>query len=106
MNLSKKLPLTETTYYILLALYQEGHGYAIMQRVEELSGGTVRIAAGTMYGALDNLLNQKLILSVSTQDKRRKVYKISSSGIDLIELEVNRLKHLISTYNLIKKEGK
>lgn len=106
MNLSKKLPLTETTYYILLALYQEGHGYAIMQRVEELSGGTVRIAAGTMYGALDNLLNQKLILSVSTQDKRRKVYKISSSGIDLIELEVNRLKHLISTYNLIKREGK
>lgn len=106
MNLSKKLPLTETTYYILLALYQEGHGYAIMQRVEELSGGTVRIAAGTMYGALDNLLNQKLILSVSTQDKRRKVYKISSSGIDLIELEVNRLKNLISTYNLIKKEEK
>ena len=106
MNLSKKLPLTETTYYILLALYQEGHGYAIMQRVEELSGGTVRIAAGTMYGALDNLLNQKLILSVYTQDKRRKVYKISSSGIDLIELEVNRLKHLISTYNLIKREGK
>lgn len=106
MNLSKKLPLTETTYYILLALYQEGHGYAIMQKVEELSGGRVRIAAGTMYGALDNLLNQKLIISVPTQDARRKIYKISTSGIELIDLEVNRLRSLISTYNLIKKGGK
>lgn len=105
MNLSKNLPLTETTYYILLALHEAGHGYAVMQRVEELSEGKVRIAAGTMYGALDNLLKQKLIVSIPTQDSRRKVYQISTSGLELLTLEVNRLKHLIDTYKVIKKGG-
>ena len=50
MKRNKHLPLTETTYYILLALLEPGHGYVIMQRVEDLSDGDVRIAAGTMYG--------------------------------------------------------
>ena len=58
MNRDKKLPLTETVYYVLLALYEPGHGYAIMRRVEELSGGQVRLAAGTMYGAIENLLKK------------------------------------------------
>ena len=52
MNLNKYLPLTETTFYILLSLKEPSHGYAIMQKVEELSNGRVRIAAGTMYGAI------------------------------------------------------
>ncbi len=34
MNRDKNLPLTETVYYVLLALYEPGHGYAIMRRVE------------------------------------------------------------------------
>ena len=41
MNRDKKLPLTETVYYVLLALYEPGHGYAIMRRVGELRGGAV-----------------------------------------------------------------
>ena len=44
MNLSKYLPLTETTWYILVALLEPGHGYLIMQKVEHLSDGKVRIA--------------------------------------------------------------
>ena len=51
MNRDKNLPLTETIYYVLLALIEPAHGYAIMQKVEELSSGQVRLAAGTMYGA-------------------------------------------------------
>ena len=64
MNRSKYLPLTETTFYILVALLEPGHGYYIMQKVEELSGGDVRVAAGTMYGAIENLLGLKWIKAV------------------------------------------
>ncbi|WP_019771843.1 PadR family transcriptional regulator, partial [Streptococcus sobrinus] len=74
MKRNKHLPLTETTYYILLALLEPGHGYVIMQRVEDLSDGDVRIAAGTMYGAIENLLKLKWIKSIPSNDKRRKVY--------------------------------
>ena len=104
MSLSKHLPLTETTYYILLALRTAGHGYVIMQRVEELSDGKVRIAAGTMYGALENLTKKKLIIPVPSDDSRRKVYQISSNGIQLLELEVARLKHLLNVYGDVKLE--
>lgn len=95
MNLSQYLPLTETTYYILIALLQPGHGYYAMQRVEELSQGKVRIAAGTMYGALDHLLRQKWIQSVPTEDKRRKVYQITPLGREVLHLESARLRGLI-----------
>ncbi|MDE6233212.1 MAG: PadR family transcriptional regulator, partial [Lachnospiraceae bacterium] len=42
--------LTEAVYYILLSLIQPLHGYGIMQNVEKLSKGRVRLAAGTLYG--------------------------------------------------------
>lgn len=95
MNLNKYLPLTETTFYIMIALKEPSHGYAVMQKVEELSDGKVRIAAGTMYGAIDNLLKQKLIENVPSEDKRRKLYKLSENGIEVIKLEIERLKHLV-----------
>lgn len=44
-------PLTETTYYTLLALAEPLHGYAIMQKVESMGKGSVRIGPGTLYGA-------------------------------------------------------
>ena len=98
MNILKSLPLTETTFYILLALRESGHGYAVMQKVEELSGGKVRIAAGTMYGAIENLTKQKLIVPVRSEDARRKMFQISDMGREVLELEVKRLKHLVQIY--------
>ena len=61
MKRNKHLPLTETVYYILLVLFEPAHGYLIMQKVEELSQGEVRMAAGTLYGAIENLLKWKFI---------------------------------------------
>ena len=80
MKRNKHLPLTETTYYILLALLEPGHVYVIMQRVEDLSDGDVRIAAGTMYGAIENLLKLKWIKSIPSNDKRRKVYALTDKA--------------------------
>ncbi|MEY8391363.1 PadR family transcriptional regulator [Lachnospiraceae bacterium] len=95
MNLSSYLPLTETTWYILIALTEPGHGYYIMQKVETLSRGTVRIAAGTMYGAIEHLLKQKFIKSIKSEDKRRKVYQITELGTEVLKLEAERLRHLV-----------
>ena len=95
MELNKYLPLTETTYYILLSLIEPAHGYIMMQKVEELSNQKVKIAAGTMYGAIENLLKQQLIKSVKSTDKRRKTYVITEKGIEVLRLDCERMKHII-----------
>ena len=92
----KNLPLTETTYYILLALSTPSHGYAIMQKVEELSVGQVRIAAGTMYGAIETLLAKKWIETVSTSDLRRKVYKLTDAGKQCLFADYERMMHMLT----------
>ena len=46
--MAESFALTEAFYYILLSLYQPLHGYGIMQKAAEFSGGRVRLAAGTL----------------------------------------------------------
>jgi len=99
MKRNKNLPLTETVFYILLALKEPKHGYLIMQEVDELSNSEVRMAAGTLYGAIDNLLKMKLIQSVPSTDKRRKIYERTTLGNELLLLELSRMKHLINIAN-------
>lgn len=96
MNRDINLPLTETTYYILLSLLEPAHGYIIMQKVEELSSFQVKIAAGTLYGAIENLLKQKLIESVQSDDARRKVYVITEKGKEVLKLDFERMNHMIN----------
>jgi len=97
MKRNKHIPLTETVYYILLALFEPAHGYLIMQKVEELSEGEVRMAAGTLYGAIENLLKLKFIEPVKSEDKRRKVYVITQEGKNILLLDCERMKHIIAT---------
>lgn len=94
MARNMNLPLTETTYYILLALTQPLHGYGAIQEIEQLSEGTVKIAAGTMYGATENLLKLKWIKEVPSSDKRRRVYLITDAGKSILKLETQRLRSL------------
>ena len=56
------IALTESTYYILLAPDSPNHGYGIMQSVEQMSNGRVRLAAGTLYGALTSMQDKKWIV--------------------------------------------
>lgn len=103
MKRDKNLPLTETVYYILLALLEPAHGYLIMQKVEALSDGEVRIAAGTLYGAIDNLLKLKFIQPVKSDDSRRKVYLITEEGKKVLLLDFERMKSMINvTKNNLK----
>lgn len=92
----KSNPLTESTFYILLALYEDPlHGYGIIKKVESLSDGKVILAAGTLYGALENLKKSQLISLINTKDEtRRKTYELSSKGITLLTNDYNRIKKL------------
>lgn len=98
MKRHKLLPLTETMHYILLALRDPLHGYAIMQEVELMSNGQVRIAAGTLYGALENLLKYHWIELLPTEDPRRKVYRLTDEGFEILKVEQERLQHILSLY--------
>lgn len=104
MNRDKNLPLTETIYYILLALLEPAHGYAIMQKVEQLSDGQVRLAAGTMYGAIENLLKKKLIVSLPSDDPRRKIYAISDLGKKVLFDDYKRMVNMIALTKQLTKE--
>lgn len=87
--------LTEATYYILLSLHDPRHGYGIMQKTEELSSGRVRLAAGTLYGALNTLCDKGWIaLKTVEEDTRRKEYQLTDKGKEILVNEVKRLKEL------------
>jgi len=101
MRRDKNLPLTETVYYILLALTEPTHGYVLMQKVEEISGGQVRLAAGTLYGAIENLLKKGFITSIPSDDARRKVYAISQTGEQILRADYQRMTHMLSATDQI-----
>src|SRR5450830_417216 len=75
INYSKYLPLSEATFYVMLALTQPMHGYAIMQKVDSMSAGSVTVGPGTLYGVFGTLEKQALIVKVAEQE-RRKVYAL------------------------------
>ena len=93
----KLLPLSEATYLILASLTEPRHGYGVMQDVEAVSGGRVKLGPGTLYGALTNLLKQKLIRrsgETGEGSDRRKVYALTALGEKVLVLEGERLASL------------
>jgi len=94
----KYMPLTETSFYVLISLFEPLHGYGIMQKVEKLSGGRILFGPGTLYGAINNLQSMDLITlhgEIISGD-RRKTYRITAKGRVLISLEIERLKEMVS----------
>ena len=88
-------PLTEAVYYILLSLTEPLHGYGIMQKAEQLSSGRVRLAAGTLYGALITLLEKGLI-AAGPQEGRQKRYQLTPQGREALLWELDRLRELVA----------
>ena len=97
--------LTEAVYYILLSLIEPMHGYGIMQNVERLSNGRVRLAAGTLYGAISTLLEKGWITALgSDNDSRKKEYQITDLGKSALQGEIERLQELLQNGRAIMKE--
>lgn len=87
------VPMTETGFYILLCLQKPNHGYGIVQMVEKMTEGEIRLAPGTMYGSLSKMEKDGLIKFVGEEDKR-KIYSITDLGLEVLSLELKRIKRL------------
>lgn len=98
-DITKYLPLTESTYYIMLSLVEPLHGYGVMQKVEEISRGTVRLGPGTLYGVFTTLEKEGMIIKVKEED-RRKSYTLTRKGKDVLTGQIGRLE--IMTANGLK----
>ena len=101
--MSEHIALTESTYYILLSLYKPLHGYGIMQRAAELSGGRVRLAAGTLYGALNALVDKGWIALLPVEG-RKKEYCRTPRGLEVLKNELARLRELVASGDMVMKE--
>ena len=98
--------LTEAVFYILLSLDAPLHGYGIMQNVERLSGGRVRLAAGTLYGALTTLTERGWIEAVGEDEGegRRKEYRITPEGRVAVRAELARLQELTANGEALTRD--
>ncbi len=89
-EMSKYLPLSESTCFIMLSLAEPRHGYAVMQYVETISKNTVTIGPGTLYGAFSNLEKAGLIRAAGEED-RRKYYVLTDLGRKVLAEQIRRL---------------
>lgn len=96
------LPLPLATFHILLAVAEEGrHGYAIIQDVENRTGGALRLSAGTLYRSIQRMLEDGLIDEMRERpapeldDERRRYYRITRLGSTVARAEASRLTELV-----------
>lgn len=103
--MGETIALTEATYYILLSLCIPRHGYGIMQSTEQLSRGRVRLAAGTLYGALNTLCEKGWITQLPVEDGcRKKEYQLTERGKAALKNELARLRQLVENGEAVLKE--
>jgi len=96
------LPLTPAALNVLVALADgERHGYGIMLEVRERTGGRVRLGPGTLYGAIKRLKEGGVIeesggeSGIVTDDERRRYYRLTGFGREVLAAEVARLDGLV-----------
>ena len=94
------VPMTETAFYILMCLRTPNHGYGIVQSVEKMTGGYIRLTPGTMYGSLSKMEKDKVIRFLREEEKR-KIYQITDLGREVLELERQRIRRL---YKIAQEE--
>src|SRR5271156_4852686 len=90
-------PLTEPVSRIFVSLKKKPlHGYGLLQDIEMLSNGRVRLSTGTLYGALRRLLEDSWIERFAQADKSRdkQAYRLTATGRAHLHLELNRMKQL------------
>lgn len=95
------VPMTETAFYILLCLKTPNHGYGVVQTVERLTEGAIKLAPGTMYGSLSKMEKDALIRFVR-EEAKRKIYEITDLGREVLQTEIARIERLYR----IAQEGK
>ena len=94
------VPMTETAFFILLCLREANHGYGIVQKVEKMTDGELRLTPGTMYGSLSKMEKDGVIRFVREEDKR-KIYQITDLGNEVLQTELKRIERL---YKIAQEE--
>lgn len=100
----KKLDtLTEQMYYVLLSLRRERHGYGVMQDIAAITGGRVKVGAGTLYALLERFERDRLILRTRTEEKR-KYYRLTPEGERLLQTEYERIRRQAADLERVLRE--
>ena len=94
------VPMTETAFFILLCLRKPNHGYGIVQTVEKMTQGAIKLTPGTMYGSLSKMEKDGVIRFIREEDKR-KIYQITDLGAEVLQLELKRIERL---YKIAQEE--
>lgn len=94
------VPMTETAFFILFCLQKPNHGYGIVQKVEKMTDGAIRLTPGTMYGSLSKMEKDGVIRFIREEDKR-KIYQITELGAEVLQIERKRIERL---YRIIQEE--
>ena len=96
------LPLTPAIAHILLALADaDRHGYGIMQEIERVTDGTVRMGPGTLYGTLKRMLASGFVEEADDRpdpdldDERRRYYRVTPLGTAGLQAETDRMQALV-----------
>jgi len=102
----EEVPLTPAVFHIMLALAEGArHGYALMPEVDRLTHGTVRLGPGTLYRSIQRMLVDGLIeeldypCDVTSDDERRRYYKLTEFGKQVAQAEAGRLAVLVQAAN-------
>ena len=95
--MSLEAPLTAPVFATLLSLSQgEKHGYAIMKDARQPEGGGIAMGPGTLYGTLNRLMEQGLVVETGlSDDQRRRYYQLTESGHAALTLELDRLRAVV-----------
>lgn len=95
--MEKNIPLTEALFYILLAVRKPNHGYGIIQEVAEMTAGRLNLGPGTLYGAINAMLEKGWIelFSEDKESRKKKEYLITDQGREIFCMEVKRLNELV-----------
>ncbi len=87
--------MREPTYFVLASLLDGPlHGYAIIKRAEDMSGGRVRLATGTLYTALDRLTAEghvRLVSEETVAGRIRRSYGLTDRGSAALRAEALRM---------------
>jgi DNA-binding PadR family transcriptional regulator len=75
------------------------HGYALLKDVEDLSDGRVKLSTGTLYGAIQRLLEDRWIERFEQPDTSRdkQAYRLTARGRAQLNAELARLRHLLQS---------
>jgi len=87
--------LTEPMYYILLCLLNPMHGYGIMQRIDEITKGRVKVGPGTLYALISRFEKEEIVIKVSSENGK-KTYILTEKGKEILNDEYDRLNQLVN----------